>query len=77
MHVNENILQSYKSERKRIVSTHESTLNHWIESFLKSISVWRQHETLAYHTPTFWCFLIGLNENANSLFPLGATFVAI
>ncbi len=46
-----------------------STLNHWKESFLKPIPVWRQHETLAYFPP-----LVGLNENANSFFATRCRF---
>ncbi len=77
LEVNENILQSFKSESVCIKLYVACTMllslktksDSWIiETNLQADSCWRQHETLAYCRPTCWSFCVGLNENANSFF---------
>ncbi len=62
--VNENILQSFKSESAPCIKSLK----------IKSRLCWRQHESLAYCPPTRWSFRVGLNENANSFFATRCCF---
>ncbi len=72
--MNENILQSFKSESAPCIKllSLKRKCRLWIietSRFLK-----RQYETLAYCPPTCWSFRVGLNENANSFFATRCRF---
>ncbi len=69
--MNENILQSFKSES---VCIKLLSVDWIIETNLQAVSCWRQHETVAYCPPTCWSFRVGLNENANSFFTTRCCF---
>ncbi len=70
--MNENILQSFKSESAPCIKLLSlKGKSHWIESFLKRISsrfMLTSTWNISILPRTCWSFRIGLNENANSFF---------
>ncbi len=88
--MNENILQSFKSESAPCIKLlslkrKSRTLNHWNKSFLKWIpsrfmlmSTWNisilPAHLLRMHTWENLIFALGLNENANSFFATRCCF---